>query len=350
MLHILLLILKIIGIIIAAILGILVLLICIVLFVPVRYEIMGKCDGTLESLKAKIHLSWLLHLVSGDVYYKNGNAKWRMRIAWIKRTSAQPGKKSETLPEAEAVKSGEAEEKQENVKMDSEEEKAERTVEKVTGEVKPDEEAEDELENAEREAVRSEKSVEQSEEVCKEHESPEVTEKKPKKSEEFKETSTEKEQKFVSKIQKIYERIMAWFQKIKCTFAGLCDRIEALSSKKDKLMEFIQDETHIDTLMRAKKEVFHLLKRLKPGKAEVNVIYGFEDPYRTGQVLAGLGVLYPFLGEYTSITPDFENRVLKGNVHIKGKIFAWHLVAVCWNLFWSKNVRTTYKHIKNFEL
>ena len=39
MLHILLLVLKIIGIIIAAILGILVLLLCIVLFVPFRYEI-----------------------------------------------------------------------------------------------------------------------------------------------------------------------------------------------------------------------------------------------------------------------------------------------------------------------
>ena len=37
MLHILLLILKIIGIIIAAILGILVLLVCVVLFVPIRY-------------------------------------------------------------------------------------------------------------------------------------------------------------------------------------------------------------------------------------------------------------------------------------------------------------------------
>lgn len=334
MLHILLLILKIIGIIIAAILGILVLLICIVLFVPVRYEVMGKCDGTLESLKAKVHLSWLLHLISGDVYYKNGNAKWRMRVAWIKRTSAQAEKKSEALMEAKTVK------------MEPEEERAE----EVTGEVKPDEEAEVKFEKTEQEAVQSEKPMEQSEEVRKEHESPEVIEEEPAKSEELKEASTEEDQKFSQKIQKIYERIVAWFQKIKCTFTGLCDKIEALSSKKDKLMEFIQDEVHIDTLMRAKKELFHLLKRLKPKKAEVNVIYGFEDPYRTGQVLAGLGVLYPFLGEDTSITPDFENRVLKGNVHIKGKIFVWHFAAVCWNLFWSKNVRTTYKHIKNFEL
>ena len=46
MLHILLFVLKIIGIIITAILGILVLLLCIVLFVPYRYEIKGRSEGT----------------------------------------------------------------------------------------------------------------------------------------------------------------------------------------------------------------------------------------------------------------------------------------------------------------
>ncbi|MFR0961925.1 MAG: hypothetical protein ACLSGB_08460 [Dorea sp.] len=48
------LILKIIGIIIAVILGILLLLIAIFLFVPVHYEVQGRCDGDLDSLKGKV--------------------------------------------------------------------------------------------------------------------------------------------------------------------------------------------------------------------------------------------------------------------------------------------------------
>ena len=48
MLHIIGMILKIIGIILAVILGILVLLICIVLFVPLKYEIKAKFEGTLD--------------------------------------------------------------------------------------------------------------------------------------------------------------------------------------------------------------------------------------------------------------------------------------------------------------
>ena len=89
MLHILLLILKIIGIILAAILGILVLLVCIVLFVPVRYEVSGKCEGNIDSLKAKIKVTWLLHLVRVDAYFKNRKLRWRLRLAWMKRMGGQ---------------------------------------------------------------------------------------------------------------------------------------------------------------------------------------------------------------------------------------------------------------------
>ena len=56
MLHILLLILKIIGIIIAAILGILVLLVCVVLFVPIRYEARAEFDGTLKGEIGRAHV------------------------------------------------------------------------------------------------------------------------------------------------------------------------------------------------------------------------------------------------------------------------------------------------------
>ena len=63
MLHILLFILKIIGIIIAAILGILVLVVCVVLFVPGRYDIEASCDGSFSGIRAAARLTWFLNLV-----------------------------------------------------------------------------------------------------------------------------------------------------------------------------------------------------------------------------------------------------------------------------------------------
>ena len=97
MLHILILILKIIGIIIAVILGILLLLIAIFLFVPVHYEVQGRCDGDLDSLKGKVQVTWLLQLVRADILYKNGKMKWRLRFAWIKRENTGAGKKQKKV-------------------------------------------------------------------------------------------------------------------------------------------------------------------------------------------------------------------------------------------------------------
>ena len=88
MLHTLLLILKIIGIILAIILGILIVLFSVIIFVPVRYEIYAKCDGNLESMKAKVKATWLLHLLRVDVFLKGKKLKWIVRFAWAKKTNA----------------------------------------------------------------------------------------------------------------------------------------------------------------------------------------------------------------------------------------------------------------------
>ena len=69
-----------------------------------------------------------------------------------------------------------------------------------------------------------------------------------------------------------YQRILSWIQKIKCTFGKLCDKIKALSGKKEKLEEFLRDEVHKGAYHKCKKELFRLMKHLKPKKADVRII------------------------------------------------------------------------------
>ena len=59
--HIVLLILKILGILLLVILGLLLLILCTVLFVPVRYRIQGLWK---EEKWIRVQVSWLLSLVS----------------------------------------------------------------------------------------------------------------------------------------------------------------------------------------------------------------------------------------------------------------------------------------------
>ncbi len=325
MLHILLLILKFIGIIIAAILGILVLLVCIVLFVPVRYEIRGKSGGDLNSLKGKIKVTWFLHLFRADVYYKEKRLRWRIRLAFFKRNSDRSKETAGMHNKHEMKEDG----KQKKGGTPNEE-KHDENVEAV-----------EEVKNNESISKEDEKTEEAVEETAEEEcEADEKTEAKEK----FKEDTENPE----SKGNRFLQKIKALCKKIKCTFLNICDKINTLREKKDKLIEFVEDEVHRNAFARVKKELFWYLRKLKPKKLESQIRFGFEDPSYTGKTLAYLSVLYPFFGEYMEIIPDFEQKILKGSLYVKGRIRASHLVHLAWKLFWDKNIRKSYKHIKEF--
>lgn len=77
MLHIVLVLLKIIGIILASILGLLLLVILLVLLVPIRYRL--NADNQ-EELKAEAKISWLLRLIYIRAYYSGSKLVIKLRI------------------------------------------------------------------------------------------------------------------------------------------------------------------------------------------------------------------------------------------------------------------------------
>ena len=60
--------------------------------------------------------------------------------------------------------------------------------------------------------------------------------------------------------------------------------------------------------------------------------------------------LYPLIGEYTDIRPDFEHKILKGRLLAEGKIRLLYFLVPSWNLYFNKDVKKTYEHIKSFKL
>lgn len=310
-LHILLVILKLIGIILAVMLGILLLLVGVILFVPVRYSMDVECDHSPETLRGVVKVRWLLNLLQVNLMYGDKEMKTDIRIAW-KRIGRKEKKQGEESVEKESVE--------------------EKPVEKM-GKVEKERPSQSESvkeENSEQSSIS-----EGTEEKCREDITP------------HKEKATEKTSR---KTEVIRDRIVRNVKKLKCTFQAFCDKIKTLSEKKDVLSEFIKSEVHLTAFSKVKTELFKLLKRLKPKKINADIQYGFDDPCMTGQVLAGLGMLYPLLGENVQITPDFEHRILKGSLQTKGKIYVVYLVALVWNLFWCKEIRRTYKDIRNFKL
>lgn len=319
MLHILFLILKIIGIILAVILGLILLVICIVLFVPICYKADLHGSGNARELTVHAKVSWLFGLIKAVFALENGKTDLSVRIAWKKFGDSDPVEdkaedriEEKPKPEKKAV----MQEKQ----VIQGEEKQDDTTNRIT-----DKAVEDQTEKAEK-----------SEQSAKIH--PENTEKKQRKKKDRKEDSDS-----ASKIEQITE-------KIKCTYHKFCDKINEITEKKDKISDFLTDETHKNAFLKLKNEAFHLLKKLKPKKIQGEITFGFEDPSLTGRLLAWISMIYPWIGEHTDIMPDFEHRTLSGDLSIRGRLYVITPVVTAIRLILSKAVRRSFKDIRNFKL
>lgn len=206
MLHVLLFVLKIIGIILLAILGIAVLLVCVVLFVPLRYRIEAESDGTFDGIDAKVRVSWLWHLISGYALYREGRLDWQFRILW---------KKMNVEGKPEAKEENKTQEK-ENVRQESRREEA---------------------------AVPQPESVRE-EEASKDEKCTVETVRDAEPGEAKKHVHTQRRKRKKTTV----------FEKITHTYQTICAKIKLFIERKELLAEFLTDTVHGLAFSRAKKK------------------------------------------------------------------------------------------------
>lgn len=334
-LHILLIILKIIGIIIAVLLGLILLLLVILLCVPVRYCMEASVPDEIKESTVRGRVTWLLRLIRIDASFEEQELKWRVRIAW-KSFGSEP--KKEVTHEEENTDREETRKEQRvessrglpKVAKESAEEKT--TVE--SGRAAPED-------VEERSGKKTEKSPESI--LQKTHERPENVQ--PEKTDKI-----EKKEEKTGRFEKIKCTIVKFCDKIKHTIGHAEEKLESLSEKKDRLIKELEDPVHQKAFLKAKKETGKLLKRWKPKVIKGSVHFGFEDPCHTGQALAAFSIIYPFIGEFLSIEPNFERRILKGDVKVRGGFSMVPLVCFLWNLVWCREIRKTYHDIREFQL
>lgn len=302
MIHILLLILKIIGIFLLALLAVILVLLLVLLFAPVRCTVEAAIDNTPESAEGIIRFRWLFYLLAGEAAWRDGKFSWKFRVAWKKFSDEEdPDQVSVSVP-ASAPAPAERSIKNEDAP--------------AAGTVRTD--------------------------------VPSGSGGSPSGHSETAAGNSDEER--VSRIKRFTDQIKSSFRRIKYTFQHLCDKIKALNHKKEYISRFLSNETHKKAFSRLLREIRGLLRRLRPRRASIGITFGFEDPSTTGYMLAGISLIYPVIGEYTNLTPDFEHKVLKGNLFIRETIRLVYFLIFAWNMLLDRNVRTTYRHLRKFKL
>lgn len=331
LLHILLFLLKLIGIVLLVILGLIVLILAIVLLTPIRYRIGAS---KYQTIQAEGKVTWLFRLIEMVFKLDTGAEEGKrlhlsFRIAWLKLYDNQkPKEKRIKQKKTRKTKSKPESEQLEKVIQSAKPEQPEAKVQPIKTE-QPE---------AKVQLIKTEQATEMKKEMPK-----------------------------AVHPEKILRLAKSAVNKILSLIRGVFSLICSILSIPSKIMDGLEKLENFFTKLREKKEAFlafyneahnhqwftafwHRLKKLLlkilPRADRLYLHFGFEDPATTGQVLGGLSILYPICGEKMELCPEFNEEILEGEVKCHGRIRPVSLVIFAVKSFLNKQFFSMVKQFK----
>lgn len=327
MLHVLWVILKIILIILAVVLGLVLLIVLLVLFAPIRYKVAADIGDDI-AVTAKVRFL----IVSVNVIFEKNEKKLDtfLRIVGIKISlgdkSGEGHKKKESKP------------KKEKKKNKSDESMGTSDISDTSEKDKSLEEAES-IEKSE--SIEKTKAIEQSETVESDDSEDNLSEYDLWTDED---TLNEDEKKLSGRIKRLLKKSKktvkdldgkseeeikeTLYQKLEKKVNQLKDKKEELEKKVNRFKKFWDMKCTVRTREYLGKYLISILKHIAPKKIKGHMRYGFDEPCTTGQVTGYLSLL-PFVYQKGfSLEPDFREKVIEGNVVLKGRIILGYIARI----------------------
>ena len=305
MVHILLLILKAIGILILVLLGLVLAVVCLVLFVPVCYEAGGSWK---DKPAGKGKISWLFGAVSLSAGYDGDESGLTAGVRLFGQKLWEMDKEKEA-PETHRP-------------LDEE------TLRGTDAERKEPEEKKTTLWEEKRipaaSAENPQKALPKNPQPRPEPEDKRHTEHKKK---------------------DVFGRIKVFLEKLKFSFKHFCDKLKDIKTFVREKREWLEDEKNQESLKLLFTQAKKLLAHVWPGWGKGRIRFGLDDPYYTGQILEGASLVYPFIYKSLDLEPVFDEKCLEAEGNFKGRVRVSYLLWLFWGVYRHKH---TWKMIRGF--
>lgn len=362
--HVVLTILKIIGIILLVILAILLLLLLAVLFVPLRYRVHGRKE-TKKEPEADGTMTWLLHLLRADLTYRDREGVAVIRVCGFRLKTFRFGEKKPERGNApqKAEPSGE-------------------TAEEAAPVTETPEHAMPQIEAAKDDAVKDDAAVKETAAQAKKPE-PEPAEeeesgikrlfrrifKKKKKEEKpsAKGAGSGKQKKekplhdgpvarLMNLAAQFLNKILDLLLQVPGLPAEVYDRIDIIQEKICKKYDLIRKKAEPFLSIEAEHMFWkgigylkYLIRGYAPRKITGYLHFGTGSPDLTGWLTGLVYMLLPESGTEYDVDPDFYEAVLETDTEVKGHIRAYRVAWVGLRLLFDKEFRVLFARIRGKE-
>lgn len=306
--HIVLLILKIIGIILLILLALVLLLLFLVLFAPFCYRAEGSYYG--EKPYVHVRIRYLFPLLQIFVRLRDGEPEGKVKLFgrtiydfFAPETTKKPKKTKKRKEDAGNNSRDKVPEQKQNG------EETEALQEEVTADI-----------------------IDESD----------VPENEPEE-----QTILEKIRYFISVLKEKIRGAKQALRGIKKKGIRILDKTEETKNRIKHYYDIWQKDSTQRAYRKAKRSLARLWKRIRPKKGRLQVHFGTGDPADTGQICGYIGMVYPFIGKYVMIEPDFEKKVYEGEFYLKGHITVCSFLEIAWILLFDKDIKKLRKILMN---
>ena len=329
MLHIIIFILKIIGILLLVILGLLLLLISSVLFVPITYKVRAeRKDGVIQ---VRAVAGWMFRLLS--VHYRLHTSQEPMQLlqgrilgipVWrpLEPKKEKP-KKAEKKSKAKQSEPKQMEPKQ--LEQKAEMKSSDKARERLKKDLTPGT-AMVIVPQPEPEVSRQERSQDRQSQT------------KPPRQSILK--------KLLYAIRRIYGKITAIGRGLFSLVVKLLHMPEKASETIGTLTDFWNLEENVKARESIWRELKFLWKHSRPRKADLTLHFGFEDPSWTGQCMGVLSILNVWYPGRIFLKPEFEQEIFEGTLYIKGHMMLAVPLLSIFRLWRDENVMKMYRRFR----
>lgn len=343
---VLLTILKGIGWILLGILGLILLTVLTVLLVPIRY----RADGVWKEEKyIRGRVTWLLHLLSLRVTYEK-ELLLEVRVAGflIYPKKERSGKKKKAASGADAEEGTSAAGVELPDEIDDTEVSGSAAAE--VNDVEPQS-----ADSNDESAARSDGEASATKDAAPGASETQSQEAEASKAQKTGSPDADKTQ--AADSDTVFDQSTgSFFEKLSGKFSKIADRLRGMQQKTDQLKQQtayykrIWDQPQTRQAIRVGfYELGEIIRYVLPRKLEVFGIVGTGDPASTGQILAIQGMLYPWHKGNIRLEPDFEEKHIEGELHLKGRIRLGTLGICGLRILLNKNVRRLIRILRKKE-
>ena len=311
-----LMILKIIGIVLLSVIGLVIFLLLLVIFCPICYHVNARHNE--DETNVEFDARYLLVKALGS-YNKDDGLKYLVKIPFYTIATSEDSEDSDNNEGGGSSGKDEFDEDF-NLEDDSFAD---------TG----DSETSSENIEAASDSLESSSDEQEDEMILPNDEEIEANLKEQKKQEKLRKKQLKKEAREKKKQEKanapkepLSDKVDDFLGKTEETLTNLDEKYQNILTKIDHVIQFLDRDYVQRTIGRVFKIIKRLLGTVKPKKSEGYLKLGLSSMADTGMIVGWVSAFYPLYGNWLTIEPDFYNKVIEGNLDIKGRMYVFRFL------------------------